>query len=659
MLPDSVKSGNTIFFSHLSYSQITGQTSSIQELNKLLSSFDFRQVLINLARMGLALSRSKDFEQRCQVEQYLKDAFYPSIDEIRTQHNLNLGVIFNRFPVLRLLLESCRISQPDSSRNVSEPDERHDLGKCVLMINDFLLLEEKEKVLFSLSLDLSELADERTTPEELKFKEENGLLIPQNLLSEFLINQNACIRSAEVGKQWDVEDGDLLYAVRRAEGKTDVYDEVEERNHLLVEQIPYFEYSDKYHNIPEKMVRSKELLSLAQNSKLARDSKIDIQVEFSEATGLTLKEYQCLVFHTLVNYLKLTLEDVLQADKLFISSRPPHLEDLYDKLLQHNCISIDELPNEVYHSLMSTPMNGFHVFRDKPLVKIAENQMICIDLNFLADKLESGIFWIIFNQLKRSDRRKLFSVWGQAFEKYVGSILKRFVSNTDGETEDSMEGSQRLIPSPKYKDKQGGECTDFIIHTDETLVLMECKAGKLTADAKYNGKFHDLERELKAKFVDPEGLRQLRDAIVNLADKNEGNRRHIEDVDISQIRKIYPVLIVLDETFSTQWMNWYLDRQFQGIFKQGSIPSDLEVAPLSVLTSADLEYLEPYLTDTPFHKHLDDWIEFYQRNGKCPTFSAYVHTLRKRDLHRNQYMEQQYNQIKSDISQFFSQFEDQ
>ena len=125
--------------------------------------------------------------------------------------------------------------------------------------------------------------------------------------------------------------------------------------------------------------------------------------------------------------------------------------------------------------------------------------------------------------------------------------------------------------------------------------------------------------------------------------------------DISQIRKIYPVLIVLDETLSTSWMNWYLDRQFQIIFKPGSIPSDLEVAPLSVLTIADLEFLEPYLTDTPFHKHLDAWIEFYQQNKKTLTFRSYLHGFRSKDLCRNQFMKQQFDQIKSDISYFFAQ----
>ena len=590
----------------------------------------------------MAFSRSEDVEERSQTENILREAFYSPL--IQSQ-DANRGYIYGRFAVLRLLLESCCISQPDPTRNLVEADERRDLGKCVFMMNDFLFPKVDQKPLFSLSLDLSELNYPQSTPEELRIDLENNVLVPDNALLKLLICPNANIRFAEVGKHWLVEDGKRLYSVLKAEGRINVFDGVVERKHLLVDAILIYEYSDKYHNIPEKMVRSKELLSLAQ------DSTIDIKVKFSEATGLELETYQYLIFHSLVNYLRLRLDDVLHGENLFISSRPQRLEDLYDKLLKHNCISIDELPNELYNSLMSTPMNEFHVFRDTPLVKTAEDEIICVDFNFLADKLESGVFWIIFNQLKESERGQLFSIWGTAFEKYVGSILGRSIINTVGETENSMEVSQTLIPSPKYKDNQNDECIDFLIHTDETLILMESKARRLTADAKYNGKLHDLERELREKFVT--GIRQLRTAIVKLANQNEGNRHHIEGVNLSRTRKIYPVLIVLEEIFSAQWMNWYLDWQLQQILKRDSIRSDLEIAPLSVLTISDLEYLEPYLTDTPFHKHLDYWNELFQENMKVIAFRSYVYTLRKRDVRNNEFIEQRYDQIRSEMLEFF------
>lgn len=644
MNTDRLDLGDTIVFRGLSYSEITTQSPSIQELSKLISSFNFREVLITLIRIGLAFSRSDDVEERTQTESILREAFYSPF--IQSQ-NPSRGYIYGRFAVLRLLLESCRISQPDSTRNLVEADERRDLGLCVFMMNDFLFPKVDRKPLFSLSSDLSELNNPQSTPEELRIDLENNVLVPDNALLKLLISPDSNIRSAEVGKHWQVEDGMQLYSVVKAKGRINVFDGVVERKHLLVDAILIYEYSDKYHNIPEKMVRSKEILSLAQ------DSAIDMKVKFFEATGLELETYKYLIFHSLVNYLRLKWDDVLHGENLFISSRPQHLEDLYDKLLKHNSISIDQLPNEIYNSLMSTPMNEFHVFRDKPLVKTAEDQIICVDFNFLADKLESGVFWIILDQLKESERGQLFSIWGTAFEKYVGSILKRSMPITGNETENSMEVAESFIPSPRYKENPRDECTDFIIHTDESLILMECKVARLTADAKYNGKFHDLERELKEKCV--AGIVQLRTAILTLANRNEGDRHHIEGVDFSRIRKIYPVLVVLEDIFSAQWMNWYLNRQLRLILKPASIRPNLQVAPLSVLTSSDLEHLEPYLTDIPFHVHLDNWIEIYQQNQEISAFRSYLHTMRTRDSRSNQFIEHKFGQIKSEMLEFFKQ----
>ena len=56
MNADRLDLGDTILFEYLSYSEITSQTPSIQEISKLISSFNFREVLITLIRIGLAFS---------------------------------------------------------------------------------------------------------------------------------------------------------------------------------------------------------------------------------------------------------------------------------------------------------------------------------------------------------------------------------------------------------------------------------------------------------------------------------------------------------------------------------------------------------------------------------------------------------------------------
>lgn len=237
---------------------------------------------------------------------------------------------------------------------------------------------------------------------------------------------------------------------------------------------------------------------------------------------------------------------------------------------------------------------------------------------------------------------------------------RRLETPLESKSESGLDGEgrniQRYIISPKYENSSD-ECTDIIIYSDDTLVLLEVKARLLTADAKYNGRFHDLERDLKSKFIgtkkDRIGIWQLWTAIQSLANKDEKTRRKVTGVDISGIKRIFPVLVVLEHALSTPWINWYLHQEFQHILKPGSLLGHLEIMPLSVLTISDLENLEPYLTDTLFHNHLDKWIELYRRTD-FSTFSIYLASLKKGDLRRNQFMEQQLEQIKADIKEFFS-----
>ena len=91
MNTDRLDLGDTIYFECFSYSQITSQTPSIQEISKLISSYNYRQVLITLIRIGLAFSRSEDVEQRHQTECALRDAFYSPCYSLEIEsHGLNL-----------------------------------------------------------------------------------------------------------------------------------------------------------------------------------------------------------------------------------------------------------------------------------------------------------------------------------------------------------------------------------------------------------------------------------------------------------------------------------------------------------------------------------------------------------------------------------------
>ncbi len=377
----------------------------------------------------------------------------------------------------------------------------------------------------------------------------------------------------------------------------------EERNTLLAALIPGFEYrinSSPGPHIKYSLVRSKELLEGLQGTS----PTFDVNATFSQATGptgLSLQDYQYLILSILSVSLSFSLEDILDGSEIFVDPQPsPDLAPLYDRLLQHTCIPIDELASEV-ETTPSLP-NEFLLLRKYPLIKIDENRIMCIDIGFLLEKLETGVFWIIRDQLEEERRgrgKKIIGLRGQVFEDYAASIIKRALSETEA-------CAEQYILRPRYDQKEQAECTDIAVLGDDTLSLLECKAPLLSAKAKFSGDFCNLYDGIKPNAI--KGVEQLWSAIQTLGHTDTTQRRQVEGIDISQVRKIYPVLVLSDRIFSFPFMNRFLDSEFQRFVTFNDLEEHLEIMPLTVLTIEDLENLEPYLSDTPFHVHLDQWI---------------------------------------------------
>ena len=421
----------------------------------------------------------------------------------------------------------------------------------------------------------------------------------------------------------------------------------EERNALLAALIPSFEYrrdSSPGAHIKYSLVRSKELLEGLQRRT---SSTFDMDAIFSQATGLSLQDYQYLVLSILSVSLSYSLKDVLDGSEIFVDTqRFPDLIPLYDRLLQHTCIPIDELALAI-ETTPSIP-NEFLLLRKYPLMKIAENRIVCIDIGFLLEKLETGIFWIIRDQLESEEAGKgkeIIALRGQVFEDYAASIIKRALSDTAACTE-------RYIISPKYDHKEQAECTDIAVLSDDTLILLECKAPLLSAKTKFSGDFCNLYDGIKCNAI--KGVEQLWTAIQTLGHTDATQRRRVEEIDIPQVRKIYPVLVLSDRMFSFPFMNRFLDSEFQRLVTYNDLQEHLEIMPLTVLTIENLESLEPYLSDTPFHAHLDDWItQFYSINTSFP-FNEYLRRLGEREMRHNIYMEHEARQMHANIEEYFS-----
>jgi hypothetical protein len=181
---------------------------------------------------------------------------------------------------------------------------------------------------------------------------------------------------------------------------------------------------------------------------------------------------------------------------------------------------------------------------------------------------------------------------------------------------------------------------------------LECKAPFLSAETKFSREFSEFYKGIKPNVI--KGTKQLSTAIQFLGHKDEEKRYKVEGIDISKVKKIYPVLLLPDRLFSLIFMNRFLNAEFQRFIKRNDLQKEIRIMPLTVLTIGDLEDLEPYLCDTPFHAHLNTWItQVFEHNESFP-FNQYLRTLMADDMRQNTYMNRQHERIFADLQEYLS-----
>ena len=410
--------------------------------------------------------------------------------------------------------------------------------------------------------------------------------------------------------------------------------------------MPSFEYAihvspSPWPRIRKSIVRSADFLVRLR----AKARNFDVDDIFYQATaGLTLQDYQCLIFGMISMVLSHSQEDVLKGYVGIIDIESPQsLAPLYQKLLKSVSIPIDKLTSALMAETARSLPNEFRLWRKYPLLGISDDKIICVDVGFLTDKLETGAFWIICNKLNNETYGKgadIIGLSGEIFEEYAASIIKR------GIEAQTLPNPEACVVSPKFNQKEEKECTDIAVKGRETLILKECKAPLLSAKTKFGNNPLEFHTGIERSVI--KGIRQLCDSIHILCNRNETEKQTLRDIDISGVKKIYPVLVLAEPTFTFPTMSGFLNSEFQRYIKENPEKKELEIMPLTVMTIDEIEDLEPYLCDTPFFAHFDKWLAVFKRNESYP-FSEYLRSLIVRNPRENNCMDQEFSRLHENI----------
>jgi len=288
-------------------------------------------------------------------------------------------------------------------------------------------------------------------------------------------------------------------------------------------------------------------------------SQSNLRAAFERNTGMALEDYVDHVLGILTYYVTLDFHKLIDdpglasiALKTFFAQSA---EEIVLKFWRSELTTFEALRATLTEESELKPHHDFMAFRKRPVLEVAPGVAIPLHLGFLQEKLETGLFWAVFNSLgTRQERSDLFTDWGHLFEAYVSQVLDQRVQGP----------REKYFAFPTFSDN-GDEAFDGVICAEECWVVMEYKGGFLSATAKYaedEGKFiDDLDRKFGA--AKGAGVEQLVRKVASIFAERPAARRSLNGLSAAGVRVVIPVLIVQDAFVSSELTSSYLVDAFE------------------------------------------------------------------------------------------------
>lgn len=317
---------------------------------------------------------------------------------------------------------------------------------------------------------------------------------------------------------------------------------------------------------------------------------VDVAGVFEKATGMSLLQFEALVFGTHSRFGGAFSQKVVVNPDLLPLRRADFgqasvASQTVDLFLKFFSASPDDIAEEVRKADSGT--NDATVFRRHPMVRNAastadpdeDSGHLMIDNLFFLEKAQTGPYWIANSE----DSDKLRRFWGVVFERYVNELLSRACLGTKA----------KFLPDPRPSGSPSVQICDGLVATADSVVLIEYKASMFRADKKYSGETPQLLAEIEKKLVrnkekgSKKGVQQLA-AAVELLFKSSNTQAIVPDVDWTNIKTVHLCLLTLDSIGGTIGMSALLDTYLSESLERSGYPR-INIPPLYCLDIASLE----------------------------------------------------------------------
>lgn len=204
----------------------------------------------------------------------------------------------------------------------------------------------------------------------------------------------------------------------------------------------------------------------------------------------------------------------------------------------------------------------YNLFHQYPLIKIGEDFLVADLFN-----LFNSLFSIVYGILVEVDREKFKGVFGKDIaEPVISEFIKKIFKDNDEKIKFIKVGSRSK------------EFADIGILYQESIFLFEVKTSIFSRKMLYSTDYDKFIKAFNNKFVLSEGISQQINRLIDI-ENNFESFCELSALDSSKSYKIYPILLVFDESLQSFCANWYLSTRFDNIkWTKNFIPSKFSLA---------------------------------------------------------------------------------
>lgn len=335
---------------------------------------------------------------------------------------------------------------------------------------------------------------------------------------------------------------------------------------------------------------------------LKQSGGFDFLQAFRDAAGVTIEDYYNIVFFIISWFYGHSVRQMFEDTSKFVINLRHYVSSTHisqgadEAFLSLNSVTVDRLLSMLL-DYKGAPNRDFSSIQYRPLCSPGDGVIACLDVDFLLEKLSSGVYQLIVEGYTDAQKERAQGAWGYLFEEYVNRMMGALHPQTRSR---SLAGN--FAQSPTYTTKE--EAFDGILISPTNpkhVFVFQYKSQFIKPEIKYTDKVQEFEQALdrRGSFGAGRkgGVRQLVDNIRLLWNKDRAKRKVLSPPFgvMDGFEKVTPVLIVQEPFFRSDFLNWTLNNRLQTLLAGADVSDGVVVEPLMVIDIESLEILRPYV----------------------------------------------------------------